>query len=546
MFVRSSVAVPLFFLLAASLAAPQTPQSSGSAGSAQESPQAAPQVQPGYTFHTESRVVLTDVVVTDKQGKPVRGLSQSAFRVLDNNQPQPIGSFEEHVSSPGSPVPTASPVDAPKGTYSNGFLNHLPPVLDIIIIDVTNLEIIDQMYLNYQLTHFIKELPAGQSLAIYLRAGQGSVLLQNFTTDHALLQAAVKKAIPRFPPTGREYLSDLDTLGQMAVYLSQFPGHKNIMWFSGGSTLYLREDATVLENSEAWRNLYDELEKERIAVYPIDARGLTVGTGGRRAFAQHAVMNDVAHATGATAFYNTNGLKEAANRIIDTGGNFYTLTYSPQNFHLDNKWHKVRIEIKGSSYNLSYRTGYFADGNVGGPERQEKPRTRLMADGQKIEEPVLRSAPIIFEARVLPTADPVLASLPSSAINVPSKPPKRGAIPFSIRYTVPASAFTQDAYHDPERGDQLKLNFGVAVYAINREGRTVASEAERIGASVGAEFIRMHPDAPISINQPIDLEKGDEYLYLAVWDLATGRLGTLQISLDVRKTGKAKDETAKN
>ncbi len=532
---RSALPFPIVVLLATSLAASQTQQPSGSSE--------APQDQPGYTFRAESRVVLTDVTVTDKQGKPVHGLSQSLFHIFDNNKPQAIASFEEHVPA-ANPV-VAVPASTSAGSYSNDFLNHLPPVLDIVIIDVTNLEIVDQMYLNYQLTQFLKNLPDGQSLAIYLRAGPGCVLLQNFTTDHALLQAAVKKAIPRFPPHGREYLSDIDTLSQLAVYLSQFAGHKNIMWFSGGSTLFLREDATVFENSEAWRNLYDELEKERIAVYPIDARGLTVGTGGRRAFLQHSVMNDVAHATGGTAFYNTNGLKEAANRTIETGGNFYTLTYSPQSFHLDNKWHKVRIEIKGSSYNLSYRTGYFADGSVGGPERQEKPRTRLLADGQKIEEPALRSTPIIFEARVLPTADPALASLPASAINVPAKPPKRGTISFSIRYSVPASALTLEGVQGQQPGDKAKVNFGIAVYAINREGSTVVSVAERIGASVDAEFVRLHPDAPISINQPIDLEKGDEYLYLAVWDLVSGRLGTLQIPLNVQKPSKPK-ETASN
>jgi hypothetical protein len=68
--------------------------------------------------------------------------------------------------------------------------------------------------------------------------------VRNFTTDRALLLAAVRKAIPRIPPTGREYLSDIDTMYQMAGNLSQLPGRKNVLWFSGGSTFYLREVRT--------------------------------------------------------------------------------------------------------------------------------------------------------------------------------------------------------------------------------------------------------------------------------------------------------------
>ena len=130
------------------------------------------------------------------------------------------------------------------------------------------------MYLYSELTQFFKD-PPSQPLAIYLRAGNGCFLVQNFTTDRGLLAAAVRKAIPRVQPTGREYLSDIDTMYQIVSYLSQLPGRKNVLWFSGGSTLYLREDVTMYQDPQAWRDIYDSLERERIAVYPIDARGLT-------------------------------------------------------------------------------------------------------------------------------------------------------------------------------------------------------------------------------------------------------------------------------
>ena len=220
--------------------------------SAQSQPQNQPPANQPYTIQISSRVVLTDVTVIDRKGNPVHGLPESAFRVFDNNKPQTIATFEEHTDTPAVKI---KPAAMPAGEYSNDYLLHLPSVLNVVIIDIANLRITDQMYLNYELTKFFEEQPDGQPLAIYLRAGNGCFLVQDFTSDRALLLSALHKAIPRIPPTGREYLSDIDTLHQVATYLSQLPGRKNVLWFSGGSTLYLRDDAELYDDPAMWRAL---------------------------------------------------------------------------------------------------------------------------------------------------------------------------------------------------------------------------------------------------------------------------------------------------
>ena len=146
--------------------------------------------------------------MTDANGNPVHSLPQSVFQIFDNKQPQVIASLEEHAGLPAATLQSASMT----GVYSNDYLLHLPAVLNIVLIDIANIDMADQMYLNYELTRFLNEQPDGQPLAIYLRAGSGCFLVQNFTTDRKLLLDAVHTAIPRFPPRGREYLSDFDTL----------------------------------------------------------------------------------------------------------------------------------------------------------------------------------------------------------------------------------------------------------------------------------------------------------------------------------------------
>ena len=63
------------------------------AQSQEQSVAQTPPDQSTYSFHTYTRVVLTDVTVTDANGNPVHGLPQSVFRIFDDKQPQAIASL---------------------------------------------------------------------------------------------------------------------------------------------------------------------------------------------------------------------------------------------------------------------------------------------------------------------------------------------------------------------------------------------------------------------------------------------------------------------
>jgi VWFA-related protein len=74
----------------------------------------APQT-PQTTFRAKTDLVRLEVIVEDEDGRPVRGLTQADFTLIDRKKPQPISLFEE-VSSAGRslPVPvrhTAPPRD---------------------------------------------------------------------------------------------------------------------------------------------------------------------------------------------------------------------------------------------------------------------------------------------------------------------------------------------------------------------------------------------------------------------------------------------------
>ena len=424
------------------------------------------------------------------------------------------------------------------GVFSNDYLLHPPPALNVVLFDISNLEIADQMYLYYELAKFFKEQAVGQPLAIYLRDGNGCFLVQDFTTDRELLLTALQRAIPRIRPDNT-YLTDIDTLNQIAGHLSQLPGRKNVLWFNGGSAFHLSDnfDLAIAGNPAAWRDLYDELEQARIAIYPIDARGLMNISLHLSSllWAQWAEMNQTARATGGQAFYNSNGLTEITHHLLRSDNSFYTLTYSPHDFHFDNKWHKVRVALNEKGYQLSYRRGYFADGSTGSSGQPQKTtaRTRLLPDGEKVELNAMRSEPIIFQASVFPSSDRAVISAPGSTTSVTAPPSRKGGIPFLVRYSLPVNALTQQTIDGKQ-----EVTFRVAAIVIDQYGRAIDSHVEQVTMALNENAMRLHPDAPLTFDQRYDLKKDDEFLYLAVWDMTSGRLGTLQVPVHVRKPEK--------
>jgi VWFA-related protein len=512
--------------------------------------------KPALTLHAESRIVLADVTVTDRRGNPVHGLTSADFQVFDNSQPQRIASFEEHNTA--SEATTYTSPSAPANTASNNY-QHLPPVLNALVIDTTNLELPDQMYLRLQLLKFLNNLPPSQPVAVFERHGDFAVLLRPFTSDHALLTAAINRALPRLLLNGRGYRTDTDTLRQIAVYLSQVPGRKNVLWFSGGSTSHLLDGLSALtvsmpmgppptsaaaaaqatasapsmplttpsggEDPDDLRQAFDELEAARIAVYPIDARGLT--TEGDIALGpQQSEMDQTAEATGGEAFFNGNGLAQIAAHILSTDSSSYTLTWSPQNFHPDSKWHNIRITCRNHDFHLSYRRGYFADKPHAPIPKSAQHKTLFAGDATPAIAPDLHVAPLLFEATIQPASSTQDASFVPLR---PTAPPAKGTSAFNVDYTVSTTGLSSSTIDGSPRATVF-----FAVIALDSNG-------ERIGQAIDRVRFPLDPSTPprrLQVAQQIDLPKGGDFLALVVWDPVSGHMGTLQIPVTVSARSK--------
>src|SRR5262245_39916627 len=79
--------------------------------SAQEKPAQPPPATESPAFPSEVEVVKVDVVVTDKKGVPIPGLSRDAFTVVEDGVAQTITSFEA-IQVPD--LPSEAPAPRPR------------------------------------------------------------------------------------------------------------------------------------------------------------------------------------------------------------------------------------------------------------------------------------------------------------------------------------------------------------------------------------------------------------------------------------------------
>ena len=460
----------------------------------------------------------------------------------------------------------------PPGTFTDYQPVAPNETLNILLLDSLNTPAADQSYVHNQLVDYIKHAPVGTRIAIFGLSSQ-LILLQGFSSDPQILKDAInQKTIPRYsnllndpsgsgvdPVTAADVVTDpaspppavnqtvtsaaanyqqfeaqiaatqlqlrlqytLDAFNGLAHYLTAFPGHKNLIWFSGSFPLNIlpapglqNPFAVANVNESEYRDTVNLLTKAQVAVFPIDARGLRTPTvysaagSGRRyssnpsAFSadvsqftsdqtlEHSTMNLMASGTGGRAFYNTNALSTAVSEAIDAGSSYYTLAYAPTNAKQDGTYRKIEVNLvagaESRGVSLSFRQGYYADDAAQNKQLAEA-ASSAPADGganraaASLERAAMsRGAPppqdLLFTVRVLPASTALENELaPGNAVglaNVPKGPYHRYAIDC---VTLPKNV-TLTAAGDGRRIGKVEFIvyvFDVSGILLNAEGKMV-------------------------------------------------------------------------
>ncbi len=148
---------------------------------------------PSETIRASTRLVLVDVVVTDKKDQPITGLKAEDFTVEENGKKQKISVFVV----PGMAT-RPKPEPAPPGVLSNR-PEHVEPagVPTVLLLDALNSPFKEQAYARSQmLKYVVEQSQPGQLMAVVGLTDRLHVL-QQFTSDPQILLTAIKNYRPQ-------------------------------------------------------------------------------------------------------------------------------------------------------------------------------------------------------------------------------------------------------------------------------------------------------------------------------------------------------------
>lgn len=352
-------------------------------GAGQETAQspAAQKKEPVYqsqsVLRATTRLVVLDVVAVDEKGSPVTDLTGDDFTVLEDGKPQKISDFSFHHPEPG-----ASPRQPAPGIISNAPQYNSNSCLNVILLDAINTDFSDHAYAQDMLVKYLESNPAIQPTAVF---GMGSKLtmLHDFTTD----TKALREVVTHYKGEGPTHIPDVYAAASpfqrrgsfqagphareitarsmlfLAHALAGYPGRKNLLWLSDGFPLSLFPEVTqgdavmsVEDFSPLAELIADELMNAQVALYPIDAAGVSINDR----FPARTAMLSMSERTGGKTFYARNDIDTGIRTSLDDGATYYTLEYYPQNRTWDAKFRRIELKVTRPHVRLRYRQGYFA------------------------------------------------------------------------------------------------------------------------------------------------------------------------------------------
>jgi VWFA-related protein len=162
----------------------------------QEPPQApAKENERGAVIRKESNLVVVRVVVRDSHGKPVEGLRQSDFQVLDDKKPQVISHFSvENAANPFG----AKTEGSGKKTSDASEESAMPRRYAAFFFDDYHLEFADLVQVREAVRRYLaKSLDRGARAAVFTASGK---VHTDFTSDREKLNQALSQLQlePRF------------------------------------------------------------------------------------------------------------------------------------------------------------------------------------------------------------------------------------------------------------------------------------------------------------------------------------------------------------
>jgi len=395
-----------------------------------------------FTLSLKVQLVVEAVVVKDKDGKPVHGLSGKDFALTEDGVPQTIRICEhQDLAELASPLPASIKGSEDIKIYKKlGRTQIAPESVDneryknrrllALYFDMSAMRPADQIRALSAAEKFIRAQMTTVDLVSILRYQGGAVdILQDFTADRNKLLSILETLVVGEAQGSAETIDDassadtgaafgqddsefnvfttdrqLSALETAARMLGQLNEKKSLIYFASGLRL------NGIDNQAQLHATVDSAIKAGVSFWPIDARGLVAeaplgdatqgspGNSGVYSGAAALAVNDnlklsqdtlyaLAGDTGGKALLDNNDLDRGIVQAQDAISDYYLIGYYATNTAKNGHFRRIKVTLaQNADARLSYREGYYADKEFNRFTSVDK--ERQLEDALMLEDPI--------------------------------------------------------------------------------------------------------------------------------------------------------------
>ena len=421
----------LFLLIAATLA-----------GAQQIGTNKPADAQQGYTLSVKVQLVTEAVVVKDKDGHPIPGLTAKDFTVTEDGVPQTVRICEyQGLTAQSTPLPASKPGTediriykklahtqiAPESVDNERYKNRR---LLALYFDMSAMGPADQLRALSAAEKFLRTQMTSADLVSILRYQGASVeILQDFTADRNKLLSILQTLVvgeaqgdtettddASSADTGAAFGQDdsefnifntdrqLSALETAAKMLGQLNEKKSLIYFASGLRL------NGIDNQAQLHATVDSAIKAGVSFWPIDARGLVAsaplgdatqgspgnsgiytGTAAQANTSNFQQSQDTLYAlagdTGGKALLDNNDLDRGIVDAQEAISDYYLIGYYATNTAKNGHFRRIKVTLTSNlEAKLNYREGYFADKEFA--KFTDVDKERQLEDALMLEDPV--------------------------------------------------------------------------------------------------------------------------------------------------------------
>jgi VWFA-related protein len=397
---------------------------------------------PQVLLKVQSQLVVEAVVVKDKQGNPIHGLTAKDFVITEDGVPQTIRFCEHQDLAATATLLPASTSKTENVTIYNRLAREqiAPETMDderyrnrrliALYFDMVGMLPDDQMRALAAAQQFIRSQMTSVDLIALLRYEGSSVdILQDFTGDRNRLLSILETMEvgegqgfaettddASSSDTGAAFGQDdsefnvfntdrqLSALQTAAHMLGRVQEKKSLIYFAGGMRL------NGIDNQAQLHATVDEAIRSGVAIWTVDARGLvaqaplgdaTQGSQGNegmytgaasQAISSHFQQSQdtlyaLAGDTGGKALLDSNDLDRGIVQAQQSVSDYYILGYYATNTAKNGHFRRIKITLAGNqTADLDYRQGYYADKEFNKFNSTDK--ERQLEDALMLEDPI--------------------------------------------------------------------------------------------------------------------------------------------------------------